>query len=75
MTAMARFVTFLHVLTICCCHMPRRPTGRRCDLPTAAGRAGPLRAGQALAPRPMVVTAAFGGRTYTSSPGAGLAKG
>jgi hypothetical protein len=31
----------------------------------AAGGAGLLRAGQALASTPMVMTAAFGGRTYT----------
>jgi hypothetical protein len=45
---------------------PRQVTlGRR-----AAGGAGLLRAGQAPGPVPMVMTAAFGGRTYTR-PGSG----
>jgi hypothetical protein len=43
----------------------RVTSGRR-----AAGGAGLLRAGQDPAPVPMVMTAAFGGRTYTR-PGSG----
>jgi hypothetical protein len=44
----------------------RVTSGRR-----VAGRGGLLRAGRALVPGSMVMTAAFGGRTYTR-PGSGV---
>jgi hypothetical protein len=75
MTAMIRFLTSLHLLNFSVPDMAPRPAAARGDRARRAGGADLLRAGQAPPPVPMVMTAAFGGRTFASTSRAGLAKG
>jgi hypothetical protein len=68
MTAMIRFLMFLHVLDHSVPDKAPRPNVPRGDLAPRAGWAGPLRADQAAPPQPMVMTAVFGDRTFASRP-------